>query len=98
MGMFLALTTLAIAISGALAFVLFWPMALVHLRDRHTEILRGFGSFAFASPKAMRWLLAGQYKTLSDRSLDGLAIPARLALWCTILALVASGVLWLIFR
>lgn len=98
MGMFLALTTLAIAISGALAFVLFWPMALVHLRDRHAALLAGFGSFAFASPAALRWLLAGRYRTLSDRSLDGLATPARLALWCTLLALAVSGVLWLIYR
>ena len=98
MGMFLALTTLATAISGLLAFVLFWPMALVHLRDRHPQLLRDFGSFAFISPAAFGWLLAGRYKALSDRSLDGLATPARLALWCTILALAASGVLWLIFR
>ncbi|MCX7556759.1 hypothetical protein OS187_07980 [Xanthomonadaceae bacterium JHOS43] len=96
--MFLALTAFAVAISGALAFVLFWPMALVHLRDRHSGLLRSFGSFAFISPVALRWLLGGHYRGLSDRSLDGLATPARLALWCTILALIASGVLWLIYR
>ena len=96
--MFLALTSLAVAISGALAFVLFWPMALVHLRDRHPELLRSFGGFAFASPVALGWLLRARYRTLSDRSLDGLATPARLALWCTILALAISGVLWLVYR
>lgn len=98
MGMFLALTTLAVAISGALAFALFWPMTLVHLRDRHADVLRGFGSFAFASPAGLRWLLGARYRALSDRSLDGLATPARLALWCTILALALSGLLWLIYR
>ena len=96
--MFLALTSLAVAISGLLAFALFWPMALVHLRDRHPEVLRRFGAFAFASPPALRWLLAAHYRTLADRSLNGLATPARLALWCTILALAISGVLWLVYR
>lgn len=98
MGMFLALTSLAVAISGLLAFVLFWPMALVHLRDRHPELLRSFGGFAFASPAALGWLLGARYRTLTDRSLNGLATPARLALWCTIFALVTAGVLWLIYR
>ncbi len=98
MGLFLALVALAVAISGGLAFVLFWPMALVHLRDRHPELLRSFGGFAFASPTALGWLLGARYRTLADRSLDGLATPARLALWCTILALAVAGVLWLIYR
>ena len=96
--MFLALTSLAIAISGLLAFLLFWPMALVHLRDRHPQLLASFGSFAFASPAALGWLLSARHRTLADRSLDGLATPARLALWCTILTLAVAGVLWLIYR
>lgn len=96
--MFLALVSLAVAISGAMAFVLFWPMSLVHLRDRHPETLRSFGSFAFASPAALGWLLAARYRTLDDRSLNGLATPAYLALWCMIVALAAAGVLWLVYR
>jgi hypothetical protein len=90
---FLALVGVAIAISGAMAFAFFWPMALVHLRDRHAPELARFGDFAFASPAALVWLLRGRYRELADRGLDGLCTPARLALWSIILSLVAAGVL-----
>ena len=93
---FLALLGVAVAISGLMAFVFFWPMALVHLRDRHGEKLRAFGSFAFADPGALRWLLAGRYRALRDPSLNGLATPARLSLWSIVLSLAASGVLALL--
>lgn len=98
MGMFLALVALAVAIAGVMAFVLFWPMTLVHLRDRHLAVLQGFGGFAFSSPKALSWLLRGKYGVLKDSSLDGLARPARIALIATLGALAASGVLWLIYH
>lgn len=95
---FLALIGVAVAISGAMAFVFFWPMALVHLRDRHATRLQSFGSFAFAAPAALGWLLRGGYRELADPSLDGLCTPARLALWSIILSLVAAGVLVLFAR
>lgn len=91
--MFLALNCIAIAISGFLAFALFWPMTLVHLRDRHPQLLQGFGSPAFASKNGMLWLLSRRYRKLRDGSLNGLATPAWLAAWCTIFALLAAGVL-----
>lgn len=98
MGMFLALISLAVAISGAMAFVFFWPMTLVHLRDRHPAVRQGFGGMAFSSTAALGWLLAGKYRALTDPSLNGLATPARIALICTLLALFASGVLWVIYQ
>lgn len=90
---FLALVAIAVAISGVMAFVFFWPMALVHLRDRHAGLLSGFGGFAFAAPSALQWLLAGRYRDLRDPGLNGLCTPARLSLWSVIFALVAAGVL-----
>lgn len=90
---FLALVAVAVAISGVMAFVFFWPMALVHLRDRHAERLAGFGEFAFAAPTALRWLLTGRYRDLRDPNLNGLCTPARLSLWSVIVALLAAGVL-----
>lgn len=90
---FLALLALAVAISAVMAFVFFWPMALVHLRDRHRDTLRGFGSFAFADPGALRWLMAGRYRQLRDPSLDGLCTPAMLSLWSLVVSLAACGVL-----
>ncbi len=97
MGMFLALIALSIAIAGSLAFALFWSMTLVHLRDRHPTILTGLGRFAFTAPTALGWLLVGRYRALADRALDGLARPARVALLCTLSALLASGLLWLVY-
>lgn len=96
--MFLALICLAVAISGAMAFVFFWPMTLVHLRDRHPAVKQGFGNMAFTSPTALGWLLVGKYRALADPLLNGLATPARIALAATLLALVASGLLWLIYH
>lgn len=90
---FLALVAVAVAISGVMAFLFFWPMALVHLRDRHIERLQGFGGFAFAAPSALQWLLAGHYRELRDPGLNGLCTPARLSLWSVILALAAAGAL-----
>jgi hypothetical protein len=96
--MFLALVALAVAIAGAMAFLLFWPMTLVHLRDRHPAVLQGFGSFSFTSPTALSWLLRGGFRSLRDASLNGLAHPARIALIATLAALVVSGALWLIYH
>ena len=98
MGMFLALVALAIAISGTLAFVLFWALVVIHLRDRHPALKQSFGAAVFTSPRALGWLLIGRYRNLGDRSLNGLAHPARIALICTLLALLASGLLWLVYH
>lgn len=92
---FLALLGVAAAISAFMAFVFFWPMALVHLRERHRETLHRFGSFAFADPGALRWLMSGRYKQLRDPSLNGLCTPAMLSLWSIVVSLAASGVLML---
>ena len=91
---FLALLGIAVAISGLMAFVFFWPMALVHLRDRHRPLLDSFGGFAFASPAALQWLAAGRYRTLRDPGLSGLCTPARLSLFSIIAGLVASAILF----
>ena len=90
---FLALLGVAVAISAVMAFVFFWPMALVHLRDRHAAQLKSFGSFAFADPGALRWLATGRYRELRDPSLNGLCTPAMLSLWSIAISLAASGLL-----
>lgn len=95
---FLALVCIAVAISGALAFLFFWPMALVHLRDRHRERLQAFGGAAFAAPSALQWLLAGRYRGLADPSLNGLCTPARLSLWSVILSLACAAILILVAK
>ena len=94
--LFLALLFVAIAIAGATAFVIFWPLALVHIRDRHPEIKAHLGEGAFLKPSALWWLLSGGYRATPDTSLSGLATPARISLAVIILGLSLAGLLWLV--
>jgi hypothetical protein len=93
--LFFALVSLALAIAGFCALVIFWPLTLVHLRDRHPQQHARLGELAFASPKALWWLLAGGYRATGDRNLSGLATPARVSLSVILLGLFAAGILWL---
>jgi hypothetical protein len=93
--LFLALLFVAIAIAGATAFVIFWPLTLVHIRDRHPGIGKALGEGAFLRPAALWWLLRGGYRATPDRSLSGLATPARISLAVILLGLALAGLLWL---
>ncbi|WP_372014043.1 hypothetical protein [Pseudoxanthomonas sp. 10H] len=93
--LFFALCFIGVAIAGASAFVIFWPLTLVHVRDRHAGTAADFGAGAFLNPAALRWLLAGGYRSAGDRSLSGLATPARIALLTIIASLAMAGLLWL---
>jgi len=93
--LFVALSLLGVAVAGTSAFVIFWPLALVHLRERHPEARAKLGEQAFLGPKALGWLLSGRYREVADRQFTGLATPARVSLTCILAALVLSGVLWL---
>ena len=95
MVLFFALLFVALAIAGATAFVIFWPLTLVHIRDRHPAIKALLGEGAFLKPAALWWLLSGGYRAFPDRSLSGLATPARISLAVIILGLVLAGILWL---
>jgi len=93
--LFLALSLIGVAVAGVSAFVIFWPLSLVHLRDRHPDVLATLGESAFLSPKALAWLLRGQYRAVIDRQFTGLATPARVSLLCVLCALWLSALLWL---
>ena len=94
--LFFALLFVATAIAGATAFVIFWPLTLIHIRDRHPQLKAQLGEGAFLNPSALRWLLAGGYRTTPDNSLSGLATPARISLAVIILGLALAGLLWLV--
>ncbi len=96
--LFLALLAFAIAIAGATAFVIFWPLALVHIRDRHPEITARLGSGAFLKPSALLWLLRGDYRTTRDRNLSGLATPSRISLLVILSGVAMGGVLWVLAK
>jgi len=93
--LFFALLFVAIAIAGACAFVIFWPLALVHVRDRHPAVHARLGTGAFLKPSALWWLLNGTYRDTVDPQFTGLATPARLSLMTILLGLAMAGLLWL---
>lgn len=93
--LFFALLFVAFAIAGATAFVIFWPLALVHVRDRHPDVARQLGAGAFFKPSALSWLLRGSYYETRDPQLSGLATPARVSLIVILAGLGMAGILWL---
>ena len=93
--LFLALCFVGIAIGGITAFVIFWPLSLVHLPDRHPELRASHAESAFLAPGALRWLLAGRYRSVPDAQFTGLATPARVAAFVILGALGMSALLWL---
>ncbi|WP_133501558.1 hypothetical protein [Cognatilysobacter terrigena] len=94
--LFLALCFVALAIAGASALVIFWPLALVHMRDRHPELSAALGPNAFFQLRAWKWLLLARYRGVPDRNLTGLAAPARVSLLTIIVGLVLAWLLWLV--
>ncbi len=94
--LFFTLTAFAIAIAGATAFVIFWPLALVHIRDRHPQLTAQLGEGAFLKPKALWWLLRGDYRGTPDRGLSGLATPSRISLLVILGGIAGGGLLWLV--
>ena len=94
--LFFALLFVAAAIAGATAFVIFWPLSLVHIRDRHPAMQQALGPGAFARPSALVWLLRRDYRAANDRNLDGLATPAFISLVTIISGLSCAGLLWVL--
>ncbi|TBR13101.1 MAG: hypothetical protein EPO46_03445 [Lysobacter sp.] len=94
--LFLALCFVALAIGGVTALVIFWPLALVHIRDRHPDLAAQLGPNAFFRPSAWLWLLRGDYRATPDRNLSGLATPARISLLTILTGLLLAWLLWLV--
>lgn len=95
MTLFFALCFVGVAIAGFSAFLIFWPLTLIHIRDRHPALADAFGPGAFLKPVSLRWLAARDYRQLADRSLSGLATPALAALLITLLGVGMAVALWL---
>ncbi|MBS0463117.1 MAG: hypothetical protein JSS41_11675 [Proteobacteria bacterium] len=93
-----SLLGVAVAITGSMGFVFFWPMSVVHLRDRHPDVHARLVVAGTMAASTLRWLLAGRYHALRDPGVNGLATPARIALCVLLLglasALVFGAVAW----
>jgi len=75
-----SLLGLAFAITGLMAFAFFWPMTLVHLRDRYPAVHAQLGASGVLAFSSLLWLLGGRFHDSRDPALDGLGTPARIAL------------------
>ncbi len=93
--LFLALCFVGVAIAGFSAFLIFWPLTLVHVRDRHPALSAEFGEGAFLRPHSLRWLMGRGFRHIPDRSLSGLATPARIAMLVMLGGLGMALLLWL---
>jgi hypothetical protein len=87
----LSLLGIAIAITGAMGFAFFWPMTLVHLRDRHPATHARLGDAGALAASSLLWLLAGRYHLSDDPGLNGLGTPARIALVVLLTGLAMAG-------
>jgi hypothetical protein len=88
--MFLLLFTTGLGLAGIAGYLIFGPLSYRQADDRGIEI----GSHAFA-PSFMRWILSGAFRSTGDPAITGLATPAQILGWCTIIGAVASGLLLL---
>ncbi|MBS0193546.1 MAG: hypothetical protein JSR34_04805 [Proteobacteria bacterium] len=81
MALTFSLVGVAVVITAVVAMTFFWPMSVVHLRDRHPQVHVRLGGIGMVAPSTLFWLLAGRYHALHDPGLNGLATPARIALF-----------------
>jgi hypothetical protein len=86
-----SLLGIAFAITGLMAFAFFWPMTLVHLRDRHPSVHAQLGNAGVLAVSTLLWLLAGRFGESRDPALDGLGIPARIALIVLLFGLTSAA-------
>lgn len=90
----LLMLSAAAAIAGTGAFAIFWPLTLVHLRERHVGLAAQIGPAAYIKPSAIGWLLRGGYRAAGDPSLSGLATPARVSFIAALAGIVLVALLW----
>jgi hypothetical protein len=88
--MFLLLLSTGLGLAGIAGYLIFGPLSYRQAGDRGIEI----GGHAFA-PAFMHWILSGAFRSTRDPAITGLATPAQILGWCTIVGALASGVLLL---
>lgn len=95
---FLLLMSAGTFIAGVGSFAVFWPLSLMHLRERHAALAAELGAYAFMKPSAIVWLLRGGYRVARDPLLSGLATPARISIIAATAGAILMAVLWPLSR
>jgi hypothetical protein len=86
--MFLLLFFTGLGLAGIAGYLIFGPLSYRQAGDRGI----GIGRHAF-SPAFMHWILAGRFRLTRDPSITGLATPAQILGWCTVIGAIASAIL-----
>ena len=86
--MFLLLFFTGLGLAGIAGYLIFGPLSYRQAGDCGLAV----GQHAF-SPAFMRWILGGAFRQTADPSITGLATPAQILGWCTIIGGIASIIL-----
>ncbi len=84
--MFLLLFSTGLGITGISGYLIFGPLTYRQSCDHGIRV----GSHAFA-PSFLRWILGGGFRATKDRAITGLATPAQILGWCTLIGGVLSA-------
>ncbi len=86
--MFLLLFFTGLGLAGIAGYLIFGPLSYRQASERGLEI----GNHAF-SPIFMRWILGGSFRSTRDPAITGLATPAQILGWCTLIGAITSAIL-----
>lgn len=86
---FLLVMGLGFIVAGLTTYLMTWVLVSVHLRDRHPAERARLGAFMF-TPRAFGWYLAGRYRRLGDRMLDGVARMGFAGAWGIVFGIIAT--------
>src|SRR5690606_8438480 len=88
--MFLLLLFTGLAVSGVAGYLIFGPLTFKQIGDRGMRI----GAHPF-SPAFLRWIMSGAFRATGDRAITGLATPAQILCWSTVVGAIGSGLVLL---
>ncbi len=88
--MFLLLLFTGLALSGIAGYLIFGPLTYRQIGDRGMRI----GGHAFA-PSFLRWIMSGAFRATRDSAITGLATPAQILCWSTVIGAIGSGLVLL---
>lgn len=89
--LFLLLASFGMAIAGATAYFMSWPIVVAQVRDRHPTLLPEIAGGVFA-PASFLWLLRARYRRVGDAAMNFLGLPACAGAWAITLGTLGAVV------